>query len=138
MTAPAQNPANNAITGNFTIQATLPNGKTMNISGYVYDGETVESVNDRVDLFHDILDRQRVRSEIPELEAKRDQTVAALGQMRDVMANLDKKKSEGVKLTSQEKQTLENLALSVKHAQENIQKGETAIAEAKIKAGLTK
>lgn len=138
MTSSAQNPASNAITGNFTIQATLPNGKTMNISGYVYDGESIESVNDRVDLFHDILDRQRVRSEIPELEAKRDQTVAALGQMRDVMTNLDKKKSEGVKLTSQEKQTLENLALSVKHAQENIQKGETAIAEAKIKAGLTK
>lgn len=138
MTAPAQNPANNAITGNFTIQATLPNGKTMNISGYVYDGESIESVNDRVDLFHDILDRQRVRSEIPELEAKRDQTVAALTQMRDVLTNLQERKAKGEKLMSQDKQTLQNLEMSVKHAQENIEKGEKAIAEAKIKAGLTK
>ena len=132
-----QNPASNAITGNFTIQATLPNGKTMNISGYVYDGESIESVNQRVDLFHDILDRQRTRAEIPELEAKRDQTVAALTQMRDVLTNLQERKAKGEKLMSQDKQTLQNLEMSVKHAQENIEKGEKAIADAKLKAGLT-
>jgi len=130
------NPAGNAITGNFTLQATMPNGKTMNISGYVYDGESVESLNGRIDILHDVLDRQRTRSEIPELEAKRDQIVTALGQMRDVMSQLEKKQLDGAKLTSQEKQTLQNMATSIERAQHDIEKGEKSIADAKLKAGI--
>ena len=90
-----------------------------------------------MDLLHDVLDRQRVRSEIPELEAKRDQIITALGQMKDVMAQLEKKQNaEGKKLTSQEKLTLENMQRSIVKAQEDIEKGEKAISDAKIKAGI--
>ena len=76
------------VTGNFSIQATMPNGKTINVSGYLYEGESVESVNTRVNLFHDIVDHQRTRSEIPELEARRDQGINALKDIKNVLENL--------------------------------------------------
>lgn len=132
-----QNPAANAITGNFQLDATLPNGKRFSVSGYIYDGESIESVNSRVDLLHDVLDRQRTRAEIPELEAKRDQIILGLNQMKDVMAQLEKKKNmEGKKLTSQEKLTLENMQATIIKAQLDIEKGEKSISDAKIKAGI--
>lgn len=124
------------VTGNFTIQAQMPMGKNITVSGYLYEGESIESVNNRVNLFHDIVDFQRTRSEIPELEAKRDQLVKQLEQMRDVMASLDKKKSDGAKLSSQEKQTLEQMLANIKHCSGEIEKGNAAIATAKAKVGM--
>ena len=54
------------ITGNFTITATMPNDKTINVAGYLYEGESIQSVNQRVSLFQDIVDFQRTKAEIPE------------------------------------------------------------------------
>lgn len=123
------------VTGNFTINAQLPMGKSITVSGYLYEGESVESVNHRVNLFHDIVDFQRTRSEIPELEAKKDQMVVQLGQMRDVLAELEVKKHDG-KLSSQEKQMLVNMSNSITKVTEEIEKGEKAIASAKAKVGM--
>lgn len=123
------------VTGNFTIQAQLPMGKNITVSGYLYEGESVESVNQRVNLFHDIVDFQRTRAEIPELEAKKDQMVIQLGQMKDVLAELEVKKING-KLSSQDKQMLVNMANSITKVTEEITKGEKAIAEAKAKVKL--
>ena len=120
------------VTGNFTINAQLPMGKSITVSGYLYEGESVESVNNRVNLFHDIVDFQRTRAEIPELEAKKDQMVVQLGQMKDVLAELEVKKVNG-KLSSQDKQMLINMANSITKVTEEIAKGEKAIAEAKAK-----
>ena len=126
-----------AVTGNFTFTANLPNGKNFSVSGYLYSGESMESINDRVDILHDVVDRQRTRAEIPELEAKRDQIVTAMGQMKDVLASLDVKQNiEGKKLTSQEKLTIENMQRSMVKAQEDVEKGEKAIKDAKLKAGI--
>jgi len=123
------------VTGNFTIQAQLPMGKNITVSGYLYEGESVESVNQRVNLFHDIVDFQRTRAEIPELEVKRDQMVIQLGQMRDVLAGLEVKKMES-KLSSQEKQMIVNMTNSIAKVTEEIEKGEKAIAAAKAKVKL--
>ena len=120
------------VTGNFTINAQLPMGKSITVSGYLYEGESVESVNNRVNLFHDIVDFQRTRAEIPELEAKKDQMVVQLGRMKDVLAELEVKKVNG-KLSSQDKQMLINMANSITKVTEEIAKGEKAIAEAKAK-----
>lgn len=125
------------VTGNFSIQATMPNGKTINVSGYLYEGESVESVNNRVNLFHDIVDFQRTRSEIPELEARRDQGVVALNQMKDVLASLEAKQKNGGKLTSQEKLTIQNMGTNITRVTEDIEKGEKAIFDAKKKVGLS-
>lgn len=123
------------VTGNFTIQAQLPMGKNITVSGYLYEGESVESVNQRVNLFHDIVDFQRTRAEIPELEAKKDQMVVQLGQMKDVLSELEVKKVNG-KLSSQDKQMLINMVNSITKVTEEITKGEKAIADAKAKVKL--
>jgi chromosome segregation ATPase len=129
-------PSGVAVTGNYNLSATLPNGKTFAVSGYLYDGESFESVNARVDILHDVLDRQRTRAEIPELEAKRDQMIKQLDQMREHMSSLDMKQSAGGKLTSQEKLAITNISNSVGKVQEEIDKGTQAIADAKAKVGL--
>lgn len=121
------------VTGNFTLQAQLPMGKTMTVSGYIYSKNTLEAVNKQIDLLHDVMDRQRLRAEIPELEIKRDQRVIQLGQIRDHLAGLAKKQDNGGKLSSAEKKMIEELTINVERVKEDITKGETAIAEAKAK-----
>ncbi|OYV48236.1 MAG: hypothetical protein B7X10_03365, partial [Burkholderiales bacterium 21-58-4] len=70
---------------------------------------------------------------IPELEAKRDQRVVQLGQLRDHMAMLSKKKEGGKSLTSKEKADIEVLATNTVRLTEDIAKGDAAIAEARAK-----
>lgn len=86
------------VTGNFTIQATMPNGKSMNVSGYLYEGESVESVNQRVSLFQDIVDFQRTRAEIPELELKVAAAEKRLDEIKTHYAVIIKRRDAGGKL----------------------------------------
>ena len=136
MEAPNENPASQAITGNFSLTAQLPHGKTFTVSGYIYDSESVESLNARVDALHDVTDRQRTRAEIPELEAKLDGTVSQLDGLKAHYITLGARKDSGAKLTGQEKQQLEVMDTNVKHLTEQIAKGRDAIAAAKSKVGI--
>lgn len=132
-----ENPATRAVMGNFSIGAQMANGKTFSVSGYLFDGESEESLNRRLDLLHDVTDRQRLRSEIPELEAKRDQMIKQLDQMKEHMQGLETKTKDGKCLTSQEKLALKNIGSSLDKIQSDIDKGAVAIAEAKAKTGMT-
>ena len=123
-------------TGNFTIQAALPMGKNITVSGYIYSKNTVDDINAQVDKFHDVIDRQRCRAEIPELEAKMDQRHVQLGQLRDALVHLEGKQKSEKKLSSAEKQSLANLGVNITRLMEDIEKGKVAIADAKIKAGV--
>lgn len=129
------NPAGNAVTGNFQLQAQMPNGKAFSVSGYLFDGESVESVNSRLDLLHGIVDRVRMRAEIPELEAKLDQRIIQLGQLKDAIA-ASETKSTTTKLSSQEKLNLTNWMTSVSKINEDIDKGRAEIARNKAAVGL--
>jgi hypothetical protein len=129
------NPAGNAVTGNFTIQATLPQGKNVTFSGYLYDGESIESVNARVDLLHDAIDRQRTRAEIPELEVVLESSVKRLDEIKQHYAVLLKKKAEDGKLSTQERQALDVMDINVKKHADDIETGRAKIAEAKSKIG---
>lgn len=130
-------PPGAAITGNFSLDVQLANsGKKLTISGYMYDGESVQSLNDRLDIVHDVADRQRVRAEIPELEAARDQKAKQLYQMKEVMTELEGRVAGGAKLSSQEKQTLRNLGLNLTLIEADLEKGSAAVADAKLKAGM--
>ena len=132
----SENPATMAVTGNFSLQAQLPNGKSFSVQGYIYDTESIESLTQRIDLLHDVVDRQRLRAEIPELEAKRDQMIKQLDQMKEHMSGLERKKNDGGKLSSQEKLALANIQQSLSKVLEEIQKGTQAIADAKAKTGM--
>lgn len=134
----ATNPAQQAITGQFVINAQLAgsSGKSMSFTGYVYDGESKESVEGRVDILQEIIERQRIRSEIPELEAAREQRINGMKQAADVLADLEGRQQNGGSLTSQERLSLSNLRVNIKKANEDIEKGDVAIKEAKLKAGV--
>ncbi len=123
--------------GNFTLQAQMPMGKTITVSGYIYSDSTVEAINKQVDLFHDVVDRQRLRSEIPELEAKMEQRMAALANMRDALQGLENKKSGGAKLASAEKKMIDDMNTSITRVLDDIEKGEKAISDAKLKVEWT-
>ncbi len=129
-------PAAQTITGNFTLQAQLAgsSGRSIAIAGYIYDGESKESLEGRLDL-QEVIERQRTRSEIPELEAKREQMITGLRQAREVLTELEEKQREG-KLSSQERMNLNNMRTNIAKVSEEIDKGEKAIQEAKKKAGV--
>lgn len=130
------NPAQQAITGQFVLNAQLAgsSGKSMSFTGYVYDGESKESVEGRVDILQEIIERQRIRSEIPELEAKREQMVKGMQQAAEVLAELESRQKAGQQLTSQERMNLANMRVNIAKVDEEIRKGDAAIAEAKRKA----
>jgi hypothetical protein len=118
-------------TGSFTIQAQMPMGKTITVSGYIYSKNTAEDISRQVDLLHDVVDRQRTRSEIPELEAKLDQRLVSLAQMKDVLASLKAKQDGGGKLSSSERKQIDDMTISVRRVYEDVEKGKAAIAQAK-------
>ncbi len=132
------NRAQAPITGNFNLTAQLAgsSGRSIAIAGYIYDGESYESLTGRLDVLNDLIDRERARSEIPELEAKREQMVRGMAQAREVLAEMEGKQKRGESLSSQERTNMKNLAVNIAKMNEEIGKGAEAIVEAKKKAGV--
>ncbi len=120
---------------NFNLVAELPNKRSIAVAGYFYEGESVASINERLDLCQEAIERQRLRCEIPELEAAREQRITAMRQMKEVMDELAEKQRSG-KISSQDRMTLKNMQVNLKKVSEDIEKGEVAIADAKRKAGV--
>lgn len=122
--------------GTFQLSAELPNKRGIGASVSVLQGEDLDSINRKLDLVQEAIERQRSRCEIPELEAAREQRIKGLEQAREVMAALEEKSQAGDALSSQEQMTLRNLGVNIKKAAEDIEKGDQAIIEAKRKAGV--
>ena len=118
-------------TGNFTIQASMPNGKTITVSGYIYAHTDFAAISKQVDLLHDVVDRQRRKAEIPELEIKLDHKVRQLAQVRDVLVDMESKKKGGKPLSSAEKTQFNGLETNIKVLLKEIDEGEKAVAERK-------
>lgn len=122
--------------GNFSLTAQLPNQRTIQVAGYIYSDDDRDALNQRLDLYQESIERQRERCEIPELEAARDQKIIVLGQMRDVLADLEGKQSAGDRLSSQDQMTIKNLRVNLGKAKEDIKEGTRKIAERKLKTGV--
>lgn len=124
--------------GNFNLTAQLAggSGKSMTIAGYLYLDDNESEINARLDLYQRVIDRQRTIAEIPELEAKREQMVKGMTQARDIMTDLETRQKNGEKLSSQERMNLQNMGVNIAKVKEEIDKGEVAIREAKLKAGV--
>jgi len=116
-----------AVAGSFTLSAQLCNGKQLTFSGYVLQGETESEVNAKLDLACKVVDRQRMFSEIPELEAKLDGHRSAHDQITDILSDLVKKE----KPNSQEKQMINTHTVNLKNIKREIERGTKAIIEAK-------
>lgn len=125
-----------AVTGNYQLTVQMPDGKNLVISGYLYDGESVESINDRLDLIAGVADRQRTMAEIPELEKKLKAAHDRLREYREFCAALvAKQQSNPKQLSGQEKQQLDAMDVNIKKLSEDIAEGERVIAECKAKVG---
>jgi predicted nucleic acid-binding Zn-ribbon protein len=124
------------IMGNFNLTAQLPNGRGIQVSGYVFDGESIESLNGRMDLVQEAIERQRARAEIPELEAKREQMIGHMRGLKDSISEMEHRQREKHNLTSQEELNLRNHRTNITRINEEIEKGGEAIAVAKRKAGI--
>lgn len=124
--------------GNFSINAQMAgsSGKSMQVAGYIYSDDNEDTLNARLDLYGRVIERQRIRSEIPELEAKREQMVKGMEQAREIMADLEKRQQGGESLSSQDRLNLRNMGVNIAKVKDEIDKGDEAIKEAKLKAGV--
>ena len=124
--------------GNFSLTAQLAgaSGRTMQVAGYIYTDDDETALNARLDLYQRVMERQRIRTEIPELEAKREMMVKNIEQAREVLSMLEDKRDKGDQLSSQERMQIGNMSQSIKKMLEEVDKGEAAIQEAKLKAGV--
>lgn len=131
-------PAERIAIGNFNISAQLAgsSGRSMTVAGYVYSDDDKDALNARLDMYQEVIERQRLRSEIPELEAKRDQMFKGMMQAREVLDEMEKRARDGGTLSSQERMNMKNMAVNIAKVKEEIDKGEEAIIEAKLKAGV--
>lgn len=131
------NPATNAVTGNFNLTATLgASGRTMQMAGYIYDGESQESVEGRVAILRSIMEKEKILAEIPEIEAKREQMIRGMEQAREILTDLEDRAKRGEHLSSQERLNIGNMRTNIKKVKEEIDRGTDAIAEHKKKAGF--
>lgn len=120
------------VTGNFELSAQLSNGKSIRMSGYIYAHNSRESIDRQVDLFCDVIERQRIKAEIPMQEAKLDQLYIQMDQWHANIKALEAKKDSG-KLSSSDKQQLHNGMVSLEMLAKEVEKGKLAIAENKAK-----
>ena len=58
------------VAGSYTLTAQLPNGKQLTLSGYILADDGVDDLNKRLDVAAQVVERQRLAAEVPELEAK--------------------------------------------------------------------
>ena len=123
----------NLVLGNFTIQAQAPMGKTFTVSGYIYSTQGEEEINQQIDKLHRVVDRQRLKAEIPELEARLEQRTQALTDVRDHFMKLEEQKRNGIKMSTASRTNFENAQVTIKKLTEEVQKGIDAISDAKEK-----
>jgi hypothetical protein len=121
------------VLGNFTIQAQAPMGKTFTVSGYIYAGDDKNEVNAQIDLLHDVIDRQRLKAELPELEARLEQRMQAMNDIKDHFLKLEEQKNKGIKMSTAVRTNYENAQATMKKLADEVEKGILAIADAKEK-----
>jgi chromosome segregation ATPase len=124
--------------GNFSLTAQLAgsSGRSMQVAGYIYSDDDETELNARLDMYQRVVERQRIRSEIPELEAKREQMLNGINQAREVLSQLEDRRNKGDQLSSNERMQITNMSQSIKKMLEEVDKGTEAIEEAKKKAGV--
>ena len=120
-----------AVLGNFAINLPAPNGASVSISGYVYEAESLDSLNERMDTCREALLRQQAILEIPELSKKIEMLETMLVQHQKAYAALLEKKKLRTKLASAEESQLTNLPTQIKSITDELEKGKSKIAEVK-------
>jgi hypothetical protein len=121
------------IVGNFEVSVTLTDKRTIKMSGYVYNGETPEEINQALDLVNDALDRQQVRYDVVNKESQIESITQNLEVHRDHFNELVEKRNKAGKLTSQEKQMIDKYDSDVRGAVRSVESLKAAVAAGRKK-----
>jgi hypothetical protein len=121
----------NPVLGNFQINLPGPNGASMSISGYIYGGESKESLDERMDLCRESLIRQQQSLEIPVLEEQLSQLDRQKEVVQKAYKDLLENKTSGKKLSSQDQAALSNYPQQLKFIQAEMDKGRAKIEAVK-------
>jgi len=103
----------------------------VSISGYVYEYESLESLNERMDTCREALLRQQAILEIPVLEKAIEAQVKMLEDHRKAYADLLERSKAKYKLTSQEQAQMTNLPVQIKQIEKYLDEGKAKIASVK-------
>jgi len=121
------------VAGTFDITLNLSDHRGIKMTGYVYSDDTPREINQRVDQFQDVLDRQSIRADVIKKEAEIAGHLINLENFKQAYGELKAKQDAGAKLTSQEKLGLQNFDPGVKRAMESIESLRAAIKAARAK-----
>jgi len=128
------------VSGQFVLSLQLPAGAgqpghSLQVTGYLYYGEDEAGINARLDLINAIIDRQRARYEVVELEGRLEAMNKHLDDARRTIADMEERARKD-KLSSQERLNLRNMTANLPKFVEEIEKGTKAIYDARVRGGL--
>lgn len=128
--------AEKVVRGGFQIGLNI-NGRQIQMSGYIQEGETKADLNRRMDEYQEIIDRQLVRADLENQRGQLKIHTRNLEQVTEQYEGILKRKKDGGKpITSQMKQTLDNYDQTVENIKMAIRNTEKAIAEDEKKLAL--
>ncbi|WP_193098017.1 hypothetical protein [Burkholderia sp. Z1] len=129
------------VIGNFTITLPAPNQAQLSASGYLVEGESKDSLDSRMDLVREALQRQQRMLEIPVLEAHIEQWEKARDDVAHAYADLLERhnakatgKTGSKALSSQEQANLKNAPNQLKGIEAELVKARQKIADARAGA----
>ncbi|WP_157646733.1 hypothetical protein [Burkholderia ubonensis] len=129
------------VIGNFTITLPAPNQAQLSASGYLVEGESKDSLDRRMDLVREALQRQQRMLEIPVLEAHIEQWEKARDDVARAYADLLERqnakaagKAGSKALSSQEQANLKNAPQQLKGIEAELEKARKKIADARAGA----
>jgi predicted nucleic acid-binding Zn-ribbon protein len=121
----------NAVLGNFQINLPAPNGASVSISGYVYESESLESLNERMDTCREALIRQQAILEVPVLQKEVEALERMLEDHRKSYDDLLERSKAKHKLTSQDDASMRNLPVQIKQIETKLKEGQSKISSVK-------
>ncbi|WP_157661782.1 hypothetical protein [Burkholderia ubonensis] len=129
------------VIGNFTITLPAPNQAQLSASGYLVEGESKDSLDSRMDMVREALQRQQRMLEIPVLEAHIEQWEKARDDVARAYADLLERsnakaagKTGSKALSSQEQANLKNAPQQLKGIEAELEKARKKIADARAGA----
>jgi GTPase SAR1 family protein len=124
------------VIGNFSITLPAPNSAQLSASGYLVEGESRDSLDSRMDMAREALQRQQRMLEVPVIEAHIEQYEKAREDIERAYADLlersNASKKAGVKnLSSQEQANLKTYPAQLKGIEAELAKARKKIADAR-------
>lgn len=119
--------------GNFTITLNLSDKRGLSVQGVIYSDDTPKELNERLDMFQDVLDRQHIRADVQNKEAQINQLIESLEPAAQGYEDLVELKKKGKRLTSQQLQSLDHYDTNVRSVKRNVESLQHAVRAGRMK-----